>query len=178
MQAHKQRCISSAVFLWCDIVVIFIAGFIFTGVCQAVLAPLQAHMLWQTDGLSIPLAGILPYMGLLGHIGLHNSLTASRPILLVLIVRRKLQLGRICGFMGYACCCRHAARHVQAGHAALGEVHLRHLHRAQRRGELHCLHLQTLWVSVHLGQHTVPLSTFGQVCQLCTRKGIHISQVN
>lgn len=45
MQAHKQCSISSAVFLWCDIMVIFIAGFIFTGVCQAVLAPLQAHVL-------------------------------------------------------------------------------------------------------------------------------------
>lgn len=154
MQAHKQRCISPAVFLWCDIMVIFIAGFIFTGVCQAVLAPLQSHVLWRTDGLSIPLAGILPYMGLLGHIGLHNSLSTSRPVFLVLVVRRKLQSGRICGFTWCDGCCRHTARHVQAGDAALGEVHLRHLHRAQRRGELHCLHLQTLWVSLHLWQAT------------------------
>lgn len=45
MQAHKHRRISSAVFLWCNIVVIFIAGFIFTGVRQAALALLQAHLL-------------------------------------------------------------------------------------------------------------------------------------
>lgn len=94
MQAHKQSCISSAVFLWCNIVVIFIARFITTGVCQAALAPLQAHKLWWTDGLSIPLAGILPYMGLLGHTGLHDSPAASRPIFLVLITTRKLQLGK------------------------------------------------------------------------------------
>lgn len=150
----------------------------FTGECQAALAPLQAHMVWQTDGLSIPLAGILPYMGLLGHTGLHDSLTASRPVFLVLVVRRKLQLGRICGFMGYNCCCRHAAGHVQAGHEALGEVHLRHLHRAQRWGELHRLHLQTLWVSVHPWQHIVLLPTFGHVCQLCTHKGVYTSQEN
>lgn len=76
------------------------------------------------------------------------------------------------------CSCRHAARHVQAGHAALGEVHLRHLHRAQRRGELHRLHLQTLWVSVHLWQYTVLLSTFGHVSQLCLHKAICTSQEN
>lgn len=45
MKAHKQHYISSAVFLWCNIAMLFIAGFMFAKVCQAQLVPLQADML-------------------------------------------------------------------------------------------------------------------------------------
>ena len=44
--------------------------------------------------------------------------------------------------------------HVQVGHAALGELHVRHVRgKEARRRKLHPLHGEVLWVSFCLLQH-------------------------
>lgn len=45
------------------------------------------------------------------------------------------------------CVCRYSEGHVQAGHASLGEADVCDVHREDRRGELHRVHLPALRVS-------------------------------
>lgn len=50
---------------------------------------------------------------------------------------------------------RYSEGHVQAGHASLGETDVCDVHREDRRGKLHRVHLQTLRVSFQGGAESV-----------------------
>lgn len=151
MEIHKQHYISSAVFLWCNIGVLFIAGFMFARVCQAVLVPLQADVLWWADGLSIPLMES-GSTWVCRDTGLHDPVTPSRPIFLILKSDFKEQdtVQEVSYFISYNYSSRHPARHVQTGHATLGKVHVRYIYWTKRWRKLYCIYIQTVWVSVYV----------------------------
>jgi len=81
--------------------------------------------------------------------GVHDPVTAYRPIFLVLKSHFKEQdtVREVSCLISYNYSFRHPARHVQTGYAALGKVHVCYIYWTKWWRKLYCIYIQTMWVS-------------------------------